>query len=402
MTEIRLDGACILVADDQPANVLLLERMLGRVGARVCSTTDPRGVAELYVAERPDLVLLDLHMPGMDGIAVMAALRELIDEDFVPVVILTADSTAPARELALEAGVTDFLTKPFDRTEVLLRVRNLLHARRLHVGMREHGLALEAELSLRRASDDEEHMRHAERTARVSEVLAAGGPRMVFQPVVDLATGRTVSYEALARFDAEPSRTPDLWFAEAAEVGLGEALELSAVANALQHLDRVPWPLPIGVNVSPSTAVSDGLAELLAGVPGERVVLEITEHVPVLDYDALLGVLARFRASGVEVAVDDAGAGFAGLNHILRLRPDVIKLDISLTRDIDLDAVKRALAAALVSFAGEIGSRIVAEGVEREGELTALRRLGIDAGQGYHLARPAPLHELLRPFAHQA
>jgi EAL domain-containing protein (putative c-di-GMP-specific phosphodiesterase class I) len=129
----------------------------------------------------------------------------------------------------------------------------------------------------------------------------------------------------------------------------------------------------------------------LAGLPEGRVVLEITEHAPVDDYDHLTAALERLRRAGVSVAVDDAGAGFASLQHILRLRPDVIKLDITLVRDINRDPVKRALASSLVTFAGDIGSQITAEGIETPEELAALVDLGVPWGQGYYLGRPGPL-----------
>jgi EAL domain-containing protein (putative c-di-GMP-specific phosphodiesterase class I) len=109
------------------------------------------------------------------------------------------------------------------------------------------------------------------------------------------------------------------------------------------------------------------------------------------DYDALVRALDGLRSQGVRVAVDDTGAGYAGLAHILRLRPDIIKLDIDLTRGIDADPVRRALAASLVAFGGDIGATITAEGIETGEELEALRTLGVTCGQGYYLARPGPL-----------
>ncbi|MBV8960015.1 MAG: EAL domain-containing protein, partial [Actinobacteria bacterium] len=147
----------------------------------------------------------------------------------------------------------------------------------------------------------------------------------------------------------------------------------------------------LAINVSPTTAMTGELAQLLARYPQERLVLELTEHAQVDDYDRLLEALTRLRSRGVCLAVDDAGAGFASLHHILLLSPDIIKLDISLVRDIHEDPVKRALACSLVTFAREIGSTIIAEGIETPDELATLADLGVPWGQGYHLGRPAPL-----------
>ncbi|HWI04340.1 MAG TPA: EAL domain-containing protein, partial [Acidimicrobiales bacterium] len=134
----------------------------------------------------------------------------------------------------------------------------------------------------------------------------------------------------------------------------------------------------------------------LGQFPGNRIVLELTEHTRVGDYGALIEGLVRSRSEGVRIAADDTGAGYSGLHHLLRLRPNVVKLDIGLTRNIDEDPVRRALASALVAFAAEIDAVLVAEGVESVGELRSLRALGIPAAQGYRLGRPGPM-SALRP-----
>lgn len=121
--------------------------------------------------------------------------------------------------------------------------------------------------------------------------------------------------------------------------------------------------------------------------------MEITEHAPVADYDALVKPLAELRARGGRLAVDDVGAGFASLRHILRLAPDVIKLDISLTRHVDSDPAVRALAAALIALASELGLSVVSEGIETRQELDALRSLGVLSGQGFYLGRPVPIEQ---------
>jgi EAL domain-containing protein (putative c-di-GMP-specific phosphodiesterase class I)/GAF domain-containing protein len=229
---------------------------------------------------------------------------------------------------------------------------------------------------------------------RVRSVLEPGRIRPAFQPLVDRATGTVVGVEALARFDAQPRRGPELWFAEASEVGLGPRLERAVVRAAVAQLAAVPAGAFLAVNISPETAWADGLDEILAEAALDRVVLELTEHARVDDYGALADALAPLRDAGLRVAVDDAGAGFASLRHILRLAPEFIKLDLSLTRGIDADPVRAALAASLVVFAEKIGALLVAEGVETAGECDALLELGVTHGQGFHLGRPGPLADL--------
>jgi len=201
--------------------------------------------------------------------------------------------------------------------------------------------------------------------------------RMVFQPIVDLSTGQVMGFEALARFQTEVERPPDVWFSEANAVGLGTQLELVAVRAATKWFDHLPGSTYLSINVSPATALSPHFEKALGDIDLRRIVVEITEHAPVADYDALADALRGVRKQGVRLAVDDAGSGFASLRHILRLSPDIIKLDRALTSDIDRD--------------DRIGSTVVAEGIEREAELLTLRSLGVPYGQGYFLARPEPL-----------
>ena len=225
---------------------------------------------------------------------------------------------------------------------------------------------------------------------RVRRVLRGRGLSISYQPIVDLRCGGRLGFEALARFAGPPSG-PDAWFADAAGVGLDAELESLAIEAALDALPWMPGGAYLSINASPAMVVSGRVKALLSGVAVDRVVLEITEHAPMPGYDVLGGALRPLRAAGLRVAVDDAGAGYASFSHILNLRPDVIKLDITITRDIDKDVGRQALASALRTFAGDTGSTVVAEGVETEAELGALRELGMGAAQGYHLGRPGPL-----------
>lgn len=241
---------------------------------------------------------------------------------------------------------------------------------------------------------DEDLARVRERARAVDDIRAAmatGAPRIVFQPIYRLDDEGLAGVECLARFDGEPVRSPDQWFHAAHEVGVGLDLELHAIENALAALDRFPRPVSLGINSSAELILSGRLAPLLHDVDVKRIMIEITEHATVSDYDALVRALHPLRELGAGLAIDDAGAGYASMRHILNLKSDVIKLDMSLTRDIDSDPSRRALARGLISFAHDIGSSITAEGVETRAELDVLRSLGVDKVQGYFLSRPLPL-----------
>lgn len=230
-----------------------------------------------------------------------------------------------------------------------------------------------------------------ERTDRIEQALTGENLTILFQPIVDLHSGSVVGAEALSRFRSEPYRPPNEWFADAEAIGMGVELELVAARAALAHLDRIPAKSYVSVNLSPPALRAVVERGVLERIDCHRVVIELTEHQEIDDYEAFSQALAGVRAKGCRIAVDDAGSGFASLRHILRINPDIIKLDLSLTRQIDTDPVRRALASSLTSFARATGARIVAEGIETPGELAVLVALGIRYGQGYHLARPGGL-----------
>lgn len=231
--------------------------------------------------------------------------------------------------------------------------------------------------------------RAAEETcARLAEVIRVRAIGIACQPIVDLSSGTVLGYEALSRFPA-PATCPAVWFEDAHRVDKGAELELLTIELALSGLSKLPPQAYLSLNVSPCTILSGALASRLAAAPLDRLVLELTEHVPIEEYPAIAGALDGLRRSGLRLAIDDAGSGYASFRHILQLQPDIIKLDQSLIRGIDGDPGRRALAAALTGFARDTGSDVVAEGVETAAELAVLRDLDVKAGQGYLLGRPA-------------
>ena len=544
-------SSLIYIADDQPANVALLEAILSRAGhTSVVSFANGSALLAGITEQEPDLILLDLQMPVMDGYAVLEALQsEANPTGYLPILVLTADATHAGRDRALSSGAHDYLTKPFDATEVLLRVGNLLETRRVHQELRRHNRELRDQVASTAQTLAEREQEWAEQAAALSHLEAQGtaeataqaicdelsrmagltsvlvvaldaagqavplardisvdvrvrvnsplpaeltagwaervgaGPWVgpwetgfgttlrrvvgelptamaiiplrtstallgaivvctqsadgipylarrlpvlesfgavasallapgilarqrrgevrgeleeilereafdpVFQPIVDLATGATVGHEALTRF--HDGTRPDRRFADADAVGLGLRLEQACLTAAIAQADQLPGDGWLSLNVSPDLLLErDRLRRCLRGA-GRPAVLEVTEHVAIEDYPAFRAAV-RSMGSDVRVSVDDAGAGFASFRHILELRPDFVKLDIGLVRDIDHDDVRQALVAGIVYFARKSGCQLIAEGIETPGERDQLRSLGVDLGQGYLLGRPAP------------
>jgi EAL domain-containing protein (putative c-di-GMP-specific phosphodiesterase class I) len=234
---------------------------------------------------------------------------------------------------------------------------------------------------------------HDEIRGRLEPVVTAGGPTVVLQPIVALADGVRVGAEALSRFPAEWGKAPDVVFAEANEIGAGTMLEQLAFRGAAAHLWNVTGY--VAINFSPATLLDPRTRELLADLPAERVLVELSEHDPVDDYDALRAALEALRGRGMRLAIDDVGAGFSSLRHILMTRPDVIKLDRSIVAGAGHDDVLRTLVRSLTDFGHGCGASVVAEGVETVEDALALRDAGVDHGQGWLFGRPGPAGDLL-------
>ena len=233
--------------------------------------------------------------------------------------------------------------------------------------------------------------RNSVEAGHIRDAIAGPALQMHFQPLVDLGANRVVAYEALARFRGHPDVTPDGWFRNAATFGLREDLELAALSCGLRALEDLRDEVAVCVNLSASAMRSSKLAACLEGLPPDRIVLELTEQEEVTDYMALNRAILRYRADGVRLAVDDAGAGFASMRHIVSLQPDIIKLDATWVTDIDADPVRRAMVVSLASFARSIDALMVGEAVETQAQADVLRDTGVPWGQGYYFARPAPL-----------
>jgi EAL domain-containing protein (putative c-di-GMP-specific phosphodiesterase class I)/DNA-binding NarL/FixJ family response regulator len=379
----------VLIADDQVEVREALELLV---------TSEPTfelvGLAEdvdraiaLARDHRPDVALIDFKMPGGGG---PRATREIrVCSPGTRVVALSAYEDRNSVFQMLRAGAVGYLVKGASAQEVHEAIVRSAGGERVLSAAVTADVVHELRAQLERESEVEDA--RLERVSRVRQALDEGGVAVVFQPIVGLEDGRTVGFEALARFAVPPARGPEEWFAEASAIGLGIDLELAAMRLALARVGDLAPEMFLSVNAGPDTLMTPAAAELLESAPADRIVLETTEHTTIADYDALRRALATFRADGGRLAVDDAGAGFASLKHVLRLSPDIIKIDSGVIGEIRTDRAARALTAALLSFANEMGQVVIAEGVENRDTVVVLRDLGVPLSQGFYFGVPTAL-----------
>jgi EAL domain-containing protein (putative c-di-GMP-specific phosphodiesterase class I) len=228
----------------------------------------------------------------------------------------------------------------------------------------------------------------ADGRGRVERLLRRRDLQIALQPVISVRGGQWTAVEALARFP--DGRAPDAWFAEARAAGLGAELEMLAIVEALRAATSLPHDIDMSINASPALLLDTRLADTLtaSGLPLRQLTVEISAHTAVPDYERIGASLRPLRERGLRVAVDETGAGYASFDHLLRLRPDVIKLDRSLLADVARDHGRRAFVTMIVLLALKVGATVTGEGVETREELDALTALGVDHVQGTFLARP--------------
>ena len=382
------DPIRVLLADDEPALRTALTELLSHEDRveLVGTAADAEEAIRMAEERRPDVALVDVRMPEGGGPHAARGITRVSPETRV-IALSAYEDRANVLEM-LRAGAVGYLVKGGAADELVDGIATVAHGGTSLSAEVMTGVVAELATQLRR----EEIERETDEALRgdVARFVSGHGVWIVYQPIVDLGTRARIGVEALARFGSIPARSPDRWFSDATAFELGSQLEVRTLQEALRGLPKIHDGAFLAVNASHRAAVSSGFVERLDGIE-DRIVLEITEHEAIDDYGALAEGLAPLRERGLRVAVDDVGAGYASLRHALQLAPDMVKMDISLTRGIDRDTGRRALAAALISFAEETSMAIVAEGIETVGELETLRQLGVRYGQGFHLGRPAPL-----------
>jgi EAL domain-containing protein (putative c-di-GMP-specific phosphodiesterase class I)/CheY-like chemotaxis protein len=388
MTPIR-----VMVVDDDEAMLGVLSDVITSDGTVevVGTARDPREASHVAERSRPDVALVDVRMPGGGGPVAARGIRR--GSPRTRVVAVSAETNPDVIMSMLDAGAIGFVGKDEPIDQLLRAVRRSMEGRSsISVPQMEATTELLAEhvskLEVRKAKDAAD---------RIARAILGPSLHMVFQPIVELIGGRVVGVEALARFAEKPRRLPEAWFADAAKVGLLAELELAAIDRALAELYRIPDDVYVSINLSPKTVGSEELRDLLDGVDGSRIVLEMTEQTQIKDYRELAAQLLPLRERGIRLAIDDVGAGFSSLERVVRLAPDLMKLDRSTVAGVAEDPVRTSLIERLVSFSDEVGMSVIAEGIETREDLDALRTLYVPLGQGFHLGRPGPIPQGWKP-----
>ncbi|MEA2467130.1 MAG: hypothetical protein QOJ57_1256, partial [Thermoleophilaceae bacterium] len=381
----------VLIADDDEP----FARMLGRFVAGcadmevVAAGRDADEAIALAESTDPDVAILDVRMPGGGGARAAREIRQR-----APRTRLLALSGFRDEESVLEmlaAGASAYVVKGGSAREIREAITSVVRGDSA-LSSRVAGVVVSA-LAKRIENQQEDDRRVELVRARVREAVSGEGLSMAFQPIVDLASGTVHGVGALPRFDGPPRQPPRDWLREAEQVGLRADLEIASVRLGLEVLPSLGPDSFVAIGIGPAVAASPRLAEAIPAADAGRIVLELTDHGGVGDYGVLADALAGLRERGVRLALDDSGQGLASLQHIGELRPEFVKLDRSLTRNVDHDPTRRALAFALLSFAVQTGATVIADGIETRAELGALRGLGAAFGRGYLIGKPLRLGE---------
>jgi EAL domain-containing protein (putative c-di-GMP-specific phosphodiesterase class I)/FixJ family two-component response regulator len=382
----------VLVADDADATRNGLVELLGDTSEFLCvaAVGDARAAVTQAARCQPDIAVLDVMMPGGGGLAAALGIREVSPRTHVLAYSAASDRSSVVQ--MFRSGARGYLVKGSSADELLEGLRRCANgSSALSEGLSEHLVTEMGELG--RA----ERAFSAAATARyqhLAQLLRPGSSTPAYQPIFHIATGEVAGYEALTRFDGAPEGSTEDVFREAHQVGLGVELELHTASQAIAGFRpelECSNSTYLAVNASPGLLYRPALLEVLSVLPSVRVVVEITEQRQFDSYDQLRETVSLVHERGMRVAVDDMGSGFAGLQRLVDVRPEIVKLDHVLTARLDSDPARRALVTAMHHFAVEMGITVVAEGIERDAQLTVLRDIGIECGQGFLLGRPGPL-----------
>ncbi len=376
----------LLIADDEPAVLRAMARIFKGSGIEIIMADDGEQAVEAFRHHRPDVVLSDINMPKLGGIELLRAIRA--DDAEVPILITTGEPMLQSAIQAVEGGATRYMVKPIDPDEVREAVTEAIGMARLARFRRQAALVVA------------DHPSAVDEVGDLDETLTRAIDQLFahYQPIVRWPEREVLAYEALARTSEPAVPHPGVLFDAAERLG-----RLQDVARRMRALSPLPFDGRselLFINLHPADLLDEQLYDPQSALAqyGDQVVLELTERASLKGVDDLRGRVDRLRELGFRIAVDDLGAGYAGLSAFVALSPDVAKLDMSLIRDVHLSKTKQHLVRSMVSACDELEISVVAEGVENLEELTVLTGLGCRLFQGFFFARPAaPFPEVSWP-----
>jgi EAL domain-containing protein (putative c-di-GMP-specific phosphodiesterase class I)/CheY-like chemotaxis protein len=373
----------VLVVDDEPAIRRVLSDFLKIEGFSVDTAPDGEVALSLLARAQYDVVISDLKMPKVGGLELLGDIARLNPEALT--IVMTGFGTVDTAIHAMKAGAYDYILKPFKVDVVLATI--------------VQGLARRRKEALEQSYPPFGGPSRATRALKSSFRRAVDSLWLAFQPILTSDGHEVYGHEVLLRSD-EPNLTDPVQVLEAAEL-LGSLDELGRVIRerAVEAFEQLPSEGLMFVNLHPKDLADPAL--FLASEPlsriAQRVVLEITERSSLDELDNVSERVAKLRRMGFRIAVDDLGAGYAGLTTFAQLEPEIVKLDMSLVRDVNTNPTKRKVVRSMTQLAREIGALVVAEGVESEEELEAVVNLGCDFVQGFYFARPERVSPSSRP-----
>lgn len=376
----------LLVVDDVPAVLKVLRRTLERRGYEVVTESDPWDAWERLGRDHFDLLITDLRMPDLDGIGLIEGVRKR--NPGLPVIILTGTPSTDSAVRAVHLGAAAYLQKPVQAEQLFAAVERALDRR-------ERAEALRSADDVSAASSEAQI--HADRVGRERAFeQAVTGLFMAYQPIVKWSRKTVIAYEALARTSVAALAHPAALFEAAEALGKVDVLGQRIRAHCSETFLEARMRSTLFLNLHPSDLLDEGLSDPQGPLArlADNVVLEISERTKLDVLPNLEGRLETLRQMGFRLAIDDVGAGYAGLTSFVALQPDFVKLDMALVRGLHLDPTKHRVVAMLIDLCADLGIHVVAEGVETSEELDTLHSCGCDVFQGYLFARPgAPFPE---------
>ena len=375
---LRSTDARILVADDDPMVRSVLKRLLERADFLVDTAASGDEATRRFQATAYDAIVSDVDMPDVTGIDLLRAVREH-DLD-LPVILVTGAPDIHSAMQAVEYGALRYMPKPVDNAQLVevvsyaVNIHRFARLKRRVLETLGHDAGGAADIAGLEA-----------RFERALDTLW-----MAFQPIVSWKGKQVFAYEALMRCDEDSFPHPGAILEAAERLGRVQDLGRTIRQRVAEAIPLIPGDAQVFVNLHPLDLADDQLGTDDEGLTAyaDRVVLEVTERATLDGVTLLDERLGRLRARGFRIAVDDLGAGYAGLNSFVRLRPEIVKLDMALIRNIDTDAKLRSIVGSILDMCTSLEVRAVVEGVETPGETQALARLGADLMQGYAFARP--------------